>query len=369
MKEKYYLTTAIAYASRKPHFGNTYEVIMAHAMARYKRLRGFDVFFCTGTDEHGQKIENLAKEAGITPKAYVDGVAAEIKGVWDGMNTTYDRFIRTTDDDHVEAVGKIFNRFYEQGDIYKGYYEGWYCTPCESFFTETQVVDGKCPDCGRPVQQAKEEALGFGYHIWVIDENGQKILVSRYNPDSYEEGASDLNLCNAYNWENWFGDALAFAIKGTGSVAIDNIAVWMGLGDMPIDKSTDEYRTLLKKEIDVIPEDMFEDGLVVVKNGEAKLYIVLPENADRNVLYAKDKFSLFINEKTGITLPFGTQIGNAYELLIGDTGREESIALKKTISGNQFAIKRDGNKIIIVATNDAFLYDAIEYLIKYYFTH
>ena len=217
------------------------------------------------------------------------------------------------------------------------------------------------------LQQAKEEALGFGYHIWVIDANGQKILVSRYNPDSYEEGASDLNLCNAYNWENWFGDALAFAIKGTGSVAIDNVAVWMGLGDMPIDKSTDEYQTLLKKEIDVIPEDMFEDGLVVVKNGEAKLYIVLPENADRNVLYAKDKFSLFINEKTGITLPFGTQIGNAYELLIGDTGREESIALKKTISGNQFAIKRDGNKIIIVATNDAFLYDAIEYLIKYYF--
>ena len=161
MKEKYYLTTAIAYASRKPHFGNTYEVIMADAMARYKRLRGYDVFFCTGTDEHGQKIENLANEAGITPKAYVDGVAGEIKGVWDGMNTTYDRFIRTTDDDHVAAVRKIFTRFVEQGDIYKGYYEGWYCTPCESFFTETQVVDGKCPDCGRPVQQAKEEAYFF----------------------------------------------------------------------------------------------------------------------------------------------------------------------------------------------------------------
>ena len=161
MKEKYYLTTAIAYASRKPHFGNTYEVIMADAMARYKRLRGYDVFFCTGTDEHGQKIENLASEAGITPKAYVDGVAGEIKGVWDGMNTTYDRFIRTTDEDHVAAVRKIFTRFFNQGDIYKGYYEGWYCTPCESFFTETQVVDGKCPDCGRPVQQAKEEAYFF----------------------------------------------------------------------------------------------------------------------------------------------------------------------------------------------------------------
>ena len=161
MKEKFYLTTAIAYASRKPHFGNTYEVIMADAVARYKRLRGYDVFFCTGTDEHGQKIENLANEAGITPQKYVDGVAGEIKGIWDKMNSSYDYFIRTTDDNHVNAVQKIFKRFYEQGDIYKGHYEGWYCTPCESFFTETQVVDGKCPDCGRPVQQAKEEAYFF----------------------------------------------------------------------------------------------------------------------------------------------------------------------------------------------------------------
>ena len=161
MKEKYYITTAIAYASRKPHFGNTYEVIMTDAIARYKRARGFDVFFCTGTDEHGQKIEDLANGAGITPKAYVDGVAAEIKGIWDLMGVNYDHFIRTTDDYHVAAVKKIFKRFYEQGDIYKGFYEGWYCTPCESFFTETQVVDGKCPDCGRPVSQAREEAYFF----------------------------------------------------------------------------------------------------------------------------------------------------------------------------------------------------------------
>ncbi|MBE6703481.1 MAG: methionine--tRNA ligase [Ruminococcaceae bacterium] len=161
MKEKFYLTTAIAYASRKPHFGNTYEVIMADAVARYKRLRGYDVFFCTGTDEHGQKIENLANEAGITPQKYVDGVAGEIKGIWDKMNSSYDYFIRTTDENHVSAVQKIFKKFYEQGDIYKGHYEGWYCTPCESFFTETQVVEGKCPDCGRPVQQAKEEAYFF----------------------------------------------------------------------------------------------------------------------------------------------------------------------------------------------------------------
>ena len=161
MKEKYYITTAIAYASRKPHFGNTYEVIMTDAIARYKRARGFDVFFCTGTDEHGQKIEDLANGAGITPKAYVDGVAGEIRGIWDKMNTSYDYFIRTTDDYHEATVKKIFKKFYDKGDIYKGKYEGWYCTPCESFFTETQAAEGKCPDCGRPVQKASEEAYFF----------------------------------------------------------------------------------------------------------------------------------------------------------------------------------------------------------------
>ena len=161
MKEKFYITTAIAYASRKPHFGNTYEVIMTDAIARYKRARGFDVFFCTGTDEHGQKIEDLANGAGITPKAYVDGVAGEIRGIWDKMNTSYDYFIRTTDDYHEATVKKIFKKFYDKGDIYKGKYEGWYCTPCESFFTETQAAEGKCPDCGRPVQKASEEAYFF----------------------------------------------------------------------------------------------------------------------------------------------------------------------------------------------------------------
>ena len=159
--EKFYLTTAIAYASRKPHFGNTYEIIMADAFARFQRQMGKDVFMCTGTDEHGQKIEEYAAKAGVSPKEYVDGVAKEIKGIWDLMNTSYDYFIRTTDDYHECAVAKIFKRFYEKGDIYKGYYEGWYCTPCESFFTNTQAADGKCPDCGREVTQAREEAYFF----------------------------------------------------------------------------------------------------------------------------------------------------------------------------------------------------------------
>ncbi len=161
MNTPFYITTAIAYASGKPHFGNTYEVIMTDAVARYKKARGYDVFFCTGTDEHGQKIENLAAKAGITPKAYVDRVSGEIKTIWDKMETDYDYFIRTTDDYHEAAVKKMFTKFYEKGDIYKSEYEGWYCTPCESFFTETQAEGGKCPDCGRPVQQAKEEAYFF----------------------------------------------------------------------------------------------------------------------------------------------------------------------------------------------------------------
>ena len=160
-KEKFYMTTAIAYTSGKPHIGNTYEVVLADSIARFKRQQGYDVFFQTGTDEHGQKIELKAEEAGITPKEYVDNVSTEIKRIWDLMNTSYDKFIRTTDDYHEKQVQKIFKKLYDQGDIYKGYYEGMYCTPCESFFTESQLVDGKCPDCGRPCTPAKEEAYFF----------------------------------------------------------------------------------------------------------------------------------------------------------------------------------------------------------------
>ena len=160
-KEKYYLTTAIAYTSRKPHIGNTYEIVLTDTLARYKRMRGYDVYFLTGTDEHGQKIEENAKEAGIAPKAYVDKVAGEVKDIWDLMGASYNRFIRTTDEDHEKVVQKIFKKLYDQGDIYKSEYEGMYCVPCESFFTETQLVDGCCPDCGRPVKPAKEEAYFF----------------------------------------------------------------------------------------------------------------------------------------------------------------------------------------------------------------
>lgn len=181
MKEKYYITTAIAYTSGKPHIGNTYEIVLADSIARYKRMVGYDVFFQTGTDEHGQKIEEKAAAAGTTPQLFVDDVAKQIKEIWDLMNTSYDKFVRTTDPYHEAQVQKIFKKLYDKGDIYKSEYEGWYCTPCESFYTEAQLVDGKCPDCGRPVQKAKEEAYFFKMSNYAerllkhIEENPQFI--------------------------------------------------------------------------------------------------------------------------------------------------------------------------------------------------
>ena len=159
--EKYYISTAIAYTSGKPHIGNTYEIVLADAIARFKRLKGYDVYFQTGTDEHGEKIELKAKEKGVTPQEFVDGVASEIKDIWDIMNTSYDKFVRTTDKKHEEVVQKIFKKMYDKGDIYLSKYEGYYCTPCESFFTNTQLVDGKCPDCGREAILKSEEAYFF----------------------------------------------------------------------------------------------------------------------------------------------------------------------------------------------------------------
>ena len=160
-KDKFYISTAIAYTSGKPHIGNTYEIVLADVIARYKRLQGYDVYFQTGTDEHGEKIENKAREAGVSPQEFVDNVAGVIKAIWDVMNTSYDKFVRTTDKDHERQVQKIFKKFFDQGDIYKGEYKGLYCTPCESFWTESQLVDGKCPDCGREVHEACEEAYFF----------------------------------------------------------------------------------------------------------------------------------------------------------------------------------------------------------------
>ena len=193
-KKPYYITTAIAYTSRKPHIGNSYEIVLSDALARFKRMQGFDVFFQTGTDEHGQKIEEYAKAAGVSPKEYVDKVASEIKAICDVLNTTYDKFIRTTDKDHEEAVAKIFQKLYDKGDIYKGEYEGWYCLPDESFFTDTQLVDGKCPDCGREVVKAKEEAYFFKMSKY------QKQLEDyiEQNPDFIYPGSRKKEMLNNF---------------------------------------------------------------------------------------------------------------------------------------------------------------------------
>ncbi len=264
-KEKYYITTAIAYASRKPHFGNTYEVIATDAIARYKRQRGYDVRFMTGTDEHGQKVQDLAKDAGITPKQYVDNIAGEIKTIWDLMNTSYDHFIRTTDDYHETAVEHIFKKLYDQGDIYKGYYEGLYCTPCESFFTETQLVDGKCPDCGREVTKTKEEAYFFKMskyadrlmkHIeenpdFIQPESRKKEMINNFlNP-----GLQDLCVSRtSFNW----GVSVTFDPKHVIYVWIDALSNYItGLG---YDPDNAEQPELFKKywpaDVHIIGKDI-----------------------------------------------------------------------------------------------------------------
>ena len=192
--KKFYITTAIAYASSKPHIGNAYDIVLADMIARYKRAQGFDVHFLTGSDEHGQKIEEKAKEKGITPKEYVDAAAAQIKAVWDSLNTTYDRFIRTTDADHEAAVSAIFKKLYEKGDIYKSEYEGKYCVPCESFFTPSQLVDGKCPDCGREVSDAKEEA----YFLKLGKYQDQLMKYYEENPDFIKPESRKNEMINNF---------------------------------------------------------------------------------------------------------------------------------------------------------------------------
>ncbi len=262
-KEKFYITTAIAYTSRKPHIGNTYEIILTDAIARFKRMLGYDVFFCTGTDEHGQKIEECAKEAGISPKAYVDGVAGEVKKIWDLMNASYDKFIRTTDDYHVSAVQKIFKKLYEQGDIYKSEYEGLYCVPCETFYTDTQAPDGICPDCGRPLRKTKEEAYFFKMskyqdrlmkHIeehpdFIWPESRKKEMVNNF----LKPGLQDLCVSRtSFKW----GIPVDFDDKHVIYVWIDALSNYItALGYSP-DGSGDNYKKYWPCDAHIIGKDI-----------------------------------------------------------------------------------------------------------------
>ncbi len=262
-KGTYYLTTAIAYTSRKPHIGNTYEIILSDAIARMRRAEGYDVRFQTGTDEHGQKVEENAKAAGLEPQEYVDRIAAEIKRIWDLMNTSYDRFIRTTDEDHVKSVQKIFKRLYDQGDIYLGKYEGWYCTPCESFFTETQVVDGKCPDCGRPVQKSSEEAYFFRMSKYQdrllkhIEENPEFIQPEARKREMVNNflkpGLQDLCVSRtSFKW----GVPVTFNDKHVIYVWIDALSNYItGLG-YDVDGSGELYKKYWPADVHVIGKDI-----------------------------------------------------------------------------------------------------------------
>lgn len=263
-KKPYYITTAIAYTSGKPHIGNTYEIVLADSIARFKRAQGYDVFFQTGTDEHGQKIELKAAEAGITPKEFVDNVAGEIHRIWDLMNTSYDKFIRTTDEDHEKQVQKIFKKLFDQGDIYKGYYEGLYCTPCESFFTESQLVDGKCPDCGREVQPAKEEAYFFKMSKYAdrliqhINDHPEFIQpVSRKNEmmnNFLLPGLQDLCVSRtSFTW----GIPVSFDPKHVTYVWLDALTNYItGIGYECDGESSEQFKKLWPADLHLIGKDI-----------------------------------------------------------------------------------------------------------------
>ena len=317
MKDKYYLTTAIAYTSGKPHIGNSYEVVMADAIARYKRQQGYDVFFQTGTDEHGQKIEEKAQAAGVTPKEFVDNVAGIIRGICDSLNVSYDKFIRTTDADHEKQIQKMFKKFYDQGDIYKGAYEGMYCTPCESFWTSAQLVDGKCPDCGREVKPAKEEAYFFKMSKYAdrlidyINEHPEFIQpVSRKNEmmnNFLLPGLQDLCVSRtSFKW----GIPVDFDDKHVVYVWLDALSNYItGIGFDVDGNSTEQYKRLWPADLHLIGKDIIRFHTIYWPIFLMALGEPLPKHvfghpwllqggekmskSRGNVIYADDLISLF----------------------------------------------------------------------------
>lgn len=316
-KKPYYISTAIAYTSGKPHIGNTYEIVLADAIARYKREQGYDVYFQTGTDEHGQKIELKAADAGVTPKEFVDNVAGQIKEIWDLMNTSYDKFIRTTDDYHEKQVQKIFKKLYDQGDIYKGHYEGLYCTPCESFWTPSQVVDGKCPDCGRPVQPAKEEAYFFRMSkyapklIEYINEHPEFIQpVSRKNEmmnNFLLPGLQDLCVSRtSFTW----GIPVSFDPKHVTYVWLDALTNYItGIGYDCDGNSSEQFNKLWPADLHLIGKDIIRFHTIYWPIFLMALDLPLPKQvfghpwllqgdgkmskSKGNVIYADDLVDLF----------------------------------------------------------------------------
>ena len=344
MEKRFYISTAIAYASAKPHIGNTYEIVLADAIARYKRLTGYDVYFQTGTDEHGQKIELKATEKGINPQEYVDEVALEVKKIWDVMNTSYDKFVRTTNTNHKEVVQKIFKKLYEQGDIYKGTYEGLYCTPCESFFTESQLVDGKCPDCGREVTKASEEAYFFKLEKYTkrleehIENNPDFIQPeSRKNEilnNFIKPGLQDLCVSRtSFKW----GVPVDFDDDHVIYVWIDALSNYITfLGYDPTKESTEEFKKYWPADVHLIGKDILRFHTIYWPIMLMALDLPLPKKIFGHpwVLCGEDKMSkskgniVYADElvkEFGIDtvryyllheIPFGNDGTFTYELLI-----------------------------------------------------
>ena len=298
--EKYYISTAIAYTSSKPHIGNTYEVVLADAIARHKREKGYEVYFQTGTDEHGEKIQLKAEENGVSPQEYVDNVANQIKEIWDIMNTSYDRFVRTTDVKHKEQVQKIFKKLYEQGDIYKGKYEGLYCTPCESFFTESQLVDGKCPDCGRDVHKASEEAYFFNLSkyqdrlIKYIEEHPEFIQPeSRKNEmlnNFLKPGLQDLCVSRtSFSW----GVPVDFDPKHVVYVWIDALSNYITNIGYDVENPTEEFKKYWPADLHLIGKDIIRFHTIYWPILLMALDLPLPKQVFGHpwLLFANDKMS------------------------------------------------------------------------------
>lgn len=343
MKEKYYITTAIAYASRKPHIGNTYEIILTDAIARRKRQEGYDVFFLTGTDEHGQKIEEYAKEAGIEPKAYVDNVASCIRSIWDLMNTSYSKFIRTTDDYHEKAVARIFERLYKQGDIYKNEYEGWYCVPCESFFTETQAANGVCPDCGRPLRREKEEAYFFKMSKYAdrlmkyIEDNPDFISPEARKKEMVNNflKAGLQDLCVSRTSFKW-GIPVSFDPKHVIYVWIDALSNYITALGYDVDEKGELYKKYWPADVHIIGKDILRFHtiywpIILMALGEPLPKKVfghpwLLNGTDKiskskgNVIYADDLVKLFgvdaVRHYCLAEMPFAADGSISYENLI-----------------------------------------------------
>ncbi len=343
-KKPFYITTAIAYSSRKPHIGNVYEAIFTDAVARYKRMQGYDVFFLTGTDEHGQKIEDYAREAGITPKEYVDRMSSEIRGIWDSMNISYNHFIRTTDEAHENSVKHIFKRLYDQGDIYKGSYEGWYCVPCESFFTETQVSDGKCPDCGATVRKASEEAYFFrmskyadrlldyieSHPEFIEPDSRRKEMVNNF----IKPGLQDLCVSrSSFKW----GIPVEFDPEHVIYVWLDALSNYITALGYDVDKESDNFKRFWPADVHVIGKDIMRFHSIYWPIFLMALNIPLPKKifghpwllfgtdkmskSKGNVMYADELAQIFgvdgVRHYVLSEMPYASDGSITYESLIG----------------------------------------------------